>query len=297
MSKNYKKRRGDRSDGRLLRNLDSLHVMMPHMYPSRCDNEAFVQVSVDLDNTIKYLLNKNAPDDKYPYKLFYIVVGAIVKTLVLRPKMNYFIQGGRTYEKDEISTAFVIKKEFKDNGKEGLAYIRYEEDITLEGVYQKIVHEITKTRDKDLNDNATDSLDMFAKMPNWLLSLTMGIIRKLEYYDLFPKSIRDTDVSYSSAFITNLGSIGLEAGYHHLSNKGTNSLFVTIGKKRMQPTYDENGNIVMHEVLDLGLTIDERIGDGYYFSKTIKLLKYLIENPVELEKPFNQEVDYDTRNK
>ena len=49
----------------------------------------------------------------------------------------------------------------------------------------------------------------------------------------------------------------------------------------------------MRETLDLGLTIDERLADGYYYSKSIKLLKYLLEDPELLERPANEEVDYD----
>jgi hypothetical protein len=49
----------------------------------------------------------------------------------------------------------------------------------------------------------------------------------------------------------------------------------------------------MHEFLDLGLTIDERLADGYYYSKSIKLLKYLCEHPEELAKPIQEEVDYE----
>ena len=48
----------------------------------------------------------------------------------------------------------------------------------------------------------------------------------------------------------------------------------------------------MREMLDLGLTIDERLADGYYYSKTIRLLKTLLENPELLETPANQEVPY-----
>ena len=52
--------------------------------------------------------------------------------------------------------------------------------------------------------------------------------------------------------------------------------------------------MTMHETLQLGLTLDERIADGYYYSKTVKLLKYLLQNPRLLEVPANEEVDYGT---
>ena len=44
--------------------------------------------------------------------------------------------------------------------------------------------------------------------------------------------------------------------------------------------YHEDGTIEMREMLDLGLTIDERLADGYYYSKTIRLLKKLTGRPI-----------------
>ena len=56
---------------------------------------------------------------------------------------------------------------------------------------------------------------------------------------------------------------------------------------------DEDGSVTMRETLDLGLTIDERLADGYYYSKSVRLLKYLLEHPDELEKPLKEEVQYE----
>ena len=51
----------------------------------------------------------------------------------------------------------------------------------------------------------------------------------------------------------------------------------------------------MHEVVDLGLTVDERIADGYYYAKTVRMLKYLLEHPEELEKPLKEAVDFEEK--
>ena len=93
--------------------------------------------------------------------------------------------------------------------------------------------------------------------------------------------------------ISNLGSIKLKCGYHHLTNWGTCSLFCIIGEKKKSPFYDENGSVSMRETLELGLTIDERLADGYYYSKSVRMLKYLLEHPEELEKPLKEEVRYE----
>ena len=92
--------------------------------------------------------------------------------------------------------------------------------------------------------------------------------------------------------LTNLGSIKLHAGYHHLTNWGTTSVFCAIGEIKKRPFYNDDGTFEMKPSIDLGLTIDERIADGYYYAKTVRLLKTLLENPQLLDKPLQEEVDY-----
>ena len=49
----------------------------------------------------------------------------------------------------------------------------------------------------------------------------------------------------------------------------------------------------MRDTLQIGITLDERIADGYYYAKSIKLFKHLLEHPELLELPANEEVNYD----
>ena len=123
------------------------------------------------------------------------------------------------------------------------------------------------------------------------------ILRLLDYYGKMPESLCKEDPEYASVFITNLGSIKLNAGYHHLANWGTNSIFIVLGEKHLAPYYDEYGNVEMRETMNIGITLDERIADGYYYSKTIKLFKYLLQNPHLLEEPAGQEVDYEQKSR
>ena len=121
----------------------------------------------------------------------------------------------------------------------------------------------------------------------------MWILHKLDECGKVPYSLIKTDPNHATCFITNLGSIGLKSGYHHLSNWGTNSLFIVLGQKKKSPVYDEDGTMSMKDILPIGITLDERIADGYYYSKTVKLLKYLLANPELLETAAKEEVDYE----
>ena len=286
-----KRRFGDRKDGVLLRDLDSMHFIVPLLYPNRCDNEAFISERIDLTNLNAYLAKKNGDDPKYPLKMFYVIVAAAAKACQLRPKMNRFIANKNVYQRNELTAAFVVKKEFSDSGAEALAKLRFEAQDTMDSIWGKVVDQITAGRSEQV-DSSTESMDMFNRMPRFLSKFIVWVITRLDIHGWVPASLIETDPYYCTIVLTNLGSIKLHAGYHHLTNWGTNSVFVVVGEKKKRPFFDEEGHCEMRESIDLGLTVDERIADGYYFSKTIRLMKTLLENPELLDAPLDTEVDY-----
>lgn len=81
-----KKRRGDRKDGRLMRELDSLHYVTGILYPNRCDNEAYISQRIDLTNMNAYIAKKNETETEFPYTMFHLVLAALMKTITLRPQ-------------------------------------------------------------------------------------------------------------------------------------------------------------------------------------------------------------------
>ncbi|HMM32187.1 MAG TPA: 2-oxo acid dehydrogenase subunit E2 [Clostridia bacterium] len=284
-----KRRFGDRKDGYWLRDLDALHAFTPYLMPNRTENEAFIQEQIDLTNILAYLEKKNAQQPEYKYTIFHIITAALAKTLTLRPRMNRFVKGNRMYERNELTFAFVVKKQFADEAHEALAFLSFDENCTVDTVHDKIMNEIYSCRSEKL-DNSTASMDVLTKLPRFVLRILIGILNLLDYYGKVPNSLIKADPNYASVFMSNLGSIGLKAGYHHLNNWGTNSIFVTIGEKAMRPVYDAQGNEEIRPVLELGLTLDERIADGYYYAKTVKLVKHLLQNPELLERPAHEEV-------
>lgn len=287
-----KKRRGDRRDGRLLRELDSLHFITGIIYPNRCDNEAYISVKVDLTAMNAYLARKNETETDFPYTMFHLVVAALLKTITLRPKLNRFIVNSNFYQRNEVSAAFVVKKQFSDKGAEALAFLHGKDEFTVEDVHEYIRSQVQECRSEKV-DSSTENMDILNKLPRWLGKAAVKFIMWLDKHGWVPKDMVATDPYYSSVVISNLGSIKLKCGYHHLTNWGTCSLFCIIGEKKKSPFFDENGQVSMRETLELGLTIDERIADGYYYSKSVRLLEYLLTHPEELERPISEEVRYE----
>ena len=49
-----------------------------------------------------------------------------------------------------------------------------------------------------------------------------------------------------------------------------------------------NGKVEIRDIVDFGINLDERIGDGVYFSKSVNLLDYIITHPETLEEKANE---------
>lgn len=287
-----KRKFGDRRDGVWLRDLPSMNQIMPPLMPNRADNEAYINVAIDLRPLDAYLAKKNAgrTEDKYTY--FHLVSAAIARAFVLRPKMNRFICNNKIYQRNDVTVAFVVKKRFEDRSEEGLAFLTVDPEKGLEDYHASIMKVIHDNRREDIKDASTGVMDLLVKLPHFV---TVGIVKFLRFLDRFglaPEDVIATDPNHAAVFLSNLGSIGLECGYHHLVNWGTNSCFIVVGKKHWTMDYNKQGEGDLHEVLPLGITLDERIADGYYYSGTVALVKELLEHPELLEQPMNTPVEY-----
>ena len=286
------RRIGDRKDAKLIRDLDPLHFIMGNIYPNRCDNEAFVSEIIDLTNAMAFLDKKNEANPEYKYNVFQLIVTTMLKTITLRPKMNRFIANKNYYQRNDVTASFIVKKQFSDEGGEGLAVIKAEAGDTLDSLHDKIYKIVSRTRKENTGSSTDDALNIFNKMPRFLSKFLISVLRLLEKRGWVPQSLIADDPYYASVILSNLGSIKLHSGYHHLTNWGTTSIFVVVGEIKKRAFYDEEGNVSQRLSVDLGLTVDERIGDGYYFSKTTKLIKKLLENPELLEETMTTDVEY-----
>lgn len=286
-----KKRAGDRKDGVLLRDLDALHFITGVIYPNRCDNEAYISERIDLTNIYAYLERKNADSPAYKYNLFQVIVASLMKTVTLRPKLNRFIANSNFYQRNKITAAFIVKKLFDDNGGEALALLNVDGNTTIDTLHEDIYKKVSTARGGSGN-STEDTMDIMNKLPRWISKTAIKFLMFLDRHGWVPESFISDDPYYASVLFSNLGSIKMNCGYHHLTNWGTCSLFCIIGEVKNTAFPKEDGTFEMRPTVQLGITLDERLADGYYYSKSIRLLKYLMEHPETLELPFETEVTY-----
>ena len=283
----------DRKDAYYLGDLDAVHVLTPYMMPGRTNNEAVLNELVDITAINEYLAKKNTNNPEFKYTWFHVISAAIAKTIILRPKMNYFISGHRYYERKTVEVAFMVKRKFDDHSEEAIAKCIIDPNggspvEQFHDYVQKFVH---KVRVEDKTDSTTDKMNVLKVLPRFVLKFIFWALGRMEYHGIYPEALKNDDPSYSSVYVSNLGSIKMNADYHHLYNWGTVSFFTVISEKKMRPFFNPDGTFEMRDSIKLGLTIDERIADGYYFAGSIKILRHLLQHPELLDLDANTPVN------
>ncbi len=285
MSKKSKRRWGDRKDATLVREIKGLQGIMGHLWPNRTDCEVYLHDTIDATALMEYLNKKNEGRPKEEkITIFHCAVAIIARIIKERPEMNRFIQGRRMYQRNEITISFVAKRQFKDGADEALIVLRPKDSDTLESISKKIRGDVHEQRKHEHAVDGVDKImDNLVKLPMPLLALIVRIIRYLDFWGINPDFLTEGDPNYSTVTASNLGSIGGPAVYHHLSNYGTCSILLTLGTLHKEEMLQPDGTRKIRDVVDIGATLDERIGDGFYFVRSLKLIRYIFAHPEILD--------------
>ena len=289
MSEEKRKRRwGDRRDARRVK-APGLQTIMCYLWPKRTDCEVYLNDTIDATELMAYLERRNAEHPDYKTTMFHAAVTGMARMVKERPLMNRFIQGYRLYERDEITISFVVKRRFAEGAEESLMVLKPKDEDTLDTISQKIVGNVRETRKSEHATGGIDEvLDKFAALPRFILIPVVRIIRWLDFWGINPKALTEGDPNYTSIMTSNLGSIKCPSVYHHLNNYGTLSVMITIGTLHKEEILMPDGTKQIRDVVDIGATLDERIGDGFYFARSLKLIKHIFANPELLERPLGE---------
>ncbi len=271
-----------RNDAVRVYEVPSYKQIFPFIMPKRCDSLVFQTMVLDLTNAVAFI-KKNKRSDGANYRVFELFIAALMRTITLRPELNRFIANYQYWQRKELSVNFVVKEDYTDDAPEHSMPLYFSEDMTLEEI-SKIINDAIIAQRQPANENFTDkAILFFIKFPKFFIRMVVGFAGLLDRYGKAPKALRDADGLHTTIFISNMGSIGLRGGspHHHLYEWGTTSLFATMGILRRVHMVVE-GTKTHRDTMEVGFTVDERITDGFYFTKSIKLLQDLLDDPVQL---------------
>ena len=266
-----------RSDGIKVKGLDAVTKAAPFFMPTRIGATNYFMDQIRCENMDEFIARQKKLGNNYTYTD--IMLTSLVRLLYMRPKLNYFINHNVTYEHKDISICMVVKKKLADEGEDVDLKFHFSGRESLPEVKKYVEEIIEKNIATDSVYGTTSTADALGKMPNWLFRLAIRIVSWLDRHNMMPKSLIKDSCFHCSAFLTNLKSIKNDAILHHLYEFGTCSLFVAMGKEKIAPVVEKNKELKLGKVMNLGITMDERVADGFYFAKSLRIWKDMFANP------------------
>lgn len=266
-----------RPDGKRVKATSPMYQIVPYIMPKRFDAQNFVNIQIDEDIIRDYLREKRSAGLRMDHMT--VLIAAYLRTCAKYPILNRFIMNRRIYQRNHFCVCFVMLKEAPDGNRGETivkVYLDFQDDIME--VHRKIQEAVRVNSEVKYNNNMDRFISFMLSLPG-LARLIVGTARLLDQYGLLPRKIIDLSPFHTSLFVTNLASINTDYIYHHLYEFGTTSVFIAMGKI----IRDYRNNRDDQRVMPLGIVMDERIADGYDYSRMMVEMRKYLKNPRLLE--------------
>ena len=267
-----------RPDGDLVRTESNVRRMIPYLMRGRNESAVYHEQHFDLTKARPWLRSYNRAHPSTPATLFHLLLVGIAQAFHERPGMNRFVSGGKIYQRKHVDLSFAAKKVMSETAPLVTVKMRFLPGEPFAMAVKRITDTIADAR-TDKMTRVDKELAVALALPGPVLRMVMAGLRGLDRVNLLPGSMIDSDPMYATAFVGNLGSLGLDNTFHHLYEYGTVSLFAAIGTTKKVLAVGADGKPTVHVGTQIRWTFDERINDGYYCSTAIKVTQRVVEDP------------------
>jgi len=258
--------------------------MMPILMPTRTESAIYMEQTIEIDKTMEFISrwNQSIPEGRLKLTMMQVLLNAMARTVAQRPAINRFVSHYRHYQRNNISISFVTKKRLSDDGAESNVIMPFRPYDTLDDVNERFTRFVGEAK-SDEGNKTDEDVDLFEKLPIWIIRAFIGLYKLLDRRNWISPSMLQMLPFYCTAFMTNVGSIKLDAPFHHNFEMGNCGIFIALGKIRFKKCFDKDNTIKEKKVVDIRYTYDDRIVDGIYSGRAMKLLKDYVEHPEKLE--------------
>lgn len=264
-----------RSDGDLVRDVPNYRRMLQHL-GGRTASQVFFDQEIDVTETMERLRRHNEGATRR-VSLFHLVMWGFTRAFHERPRLNRFSAGGRLYQRRGIHLSYSAKKAMRDDAP--LVAIKREMQPTW--TFAEMVEALGGATDEGRSEKQSSmdkELGLLTSLPVFLLAFLVALAKWLDGMNLLPRALTADDPLFASAYVSNMGSLKLEACHHHLWDYGSIGVFCAIG--RAKPVVRKiNGELVERQMVTLKYTFDERIEDGLYCARALDLVRQSVEEP------------------
>lgn len=284
-----KRKFGDRYDGFKLRKIDTLFYIIPLIMRTRMDSLVYFEDEIDITE-VEHFIREHRRTDIKNLSMLLVFMSAIVRLYAMRPRLNRFVAGKNVYARNNMRISLSVKRDLTIQGEETTIMPEFDPADTLYDICEKFgdifEKEVEEVKNAQSDGNQTDIVaKAIGLCPMFIKASIIWAARNLDKIGLLPKFINRASPFHSSAFITDMGSLGIGPIYHHLYEFGTCSVFFAMGKKETKTVLAEDGSVEKRRIINIKIVADERICDGYYYASSMRILKKLIRHPEQLLLP------------
>ena len=267
---NLKRSRGD---GKVVTNVHPFRTMLLFACPNRQSSTVFFDIDIKAEKLEAFVKKSNDS-----FSIMNILVWAGKVALEACPEMNRFCSGNRIYLRNGVHISFTVKKDLKDkSSKTSFLKLNLSKIKSFDGLSDRIKGGVSEERgDKESYSDKEHKL--FAYLPNFIFSPFYKLASFLDHYNLLPFWFYKEDGLFTSLIITNLGSLKMKPGYHHLYEWGNCPIFAMVGKVKDEVVVKE-GQVVVERVLPIRISFDERIEGGLVAKYGLQKFIEVLENP------------------
>ena len=277
---------GDRSDGRRVRTVPAMSRAMPYIMKTRNDACNIIHFELEITEMEKYIRQKRK-EGLAGFGLTHAIIAAYVRCVSQYPQVNRFIAGREIYSRgDDIQYSMTIKKEMNVNSPDTCIKLHLKPTDTANDIYEKYEKAVDAVKNAPSDNSSFDqTAGILSMLPGPVYVIAIRLLELLDYWGLLPKFLLEVSPFHGSVFLTSMGSLGIPAIIHHLYNFGNMPVFIAFGKKYRRNEVENDGTVVNRKYVDLGLCLDERICDGFYYASIMKYLKRIFNDPQRLDAP------------
>lgn len=273
-----------RSDGIPVSGESTLRRLMPYLLPRRNDAVVYFEQKIDVTKLLQYLEQRQSQKMQPEVTLFQVLMTGMLRANYHWPKMNRFVAGKNLYQRKTIGLSFAVKKKMHEDAGMTVVKKEFTGNETVFQVSQCVQEGISTGRGQRLTKSEKE-MRLIDYVPGFAISFFLWLQRKLDGLNILPSALTRDDPLYTSMFIANIGSFGLDSPFHHLFEHGTAPLFAAIGHVHKEPIVDERGQVVAGDIINVRYSFDERIIDGFYCARAIQEFADTLQTPELLEVP------------
>ena len=173
----YKRRFGDRSEGRRIRTGNPIDRISPYIMKTRNTASNFLRDSVEITPMEQYIHEKRREglDD---FGILHVFLAAYVRAVSQKPGINRFIGGQKVFARKNILVMITVKKEMSADSPDTVIKVEFPPTATAAEVYAILNGEIQKNKQAD--SSFDDTARVLNYIPGLLLKFVVWLLNLLE---------------------------------------------------------------------------------------------------------------------